>query len=244
VRRAAAFAVLAAVLAAPPAVAAGPRVGMMVVGRSGVVFGPRTVRATATTVAVGAKRCAAPTATPLAALAAAHRAGAAGFSVRDYGSCSSRAGDSGSLFVFRIGADRNRGRNGWTYKVGVRSGTTGAADPTGAFGTGRRLRAGDRVTWFWCVLARSGSCQRTLAVLSASRRVAPGAPLAVTVRGYDDAGHGVAVRGATVRLGQTTATTAADGRATLTAPSRPGRVRLTATRPGMVRAFGEEVLVG
>ena len=243
-RRAAAFALLAVTLAATPAAAAGPRVGMLVVGRGGVLFGPRTVQAKATTVPVGAKRCAAPSATPLAALVAAHRIGAPAFSMRDFGSCSLRAADSGSLFVFRIGADRNRGRNGWTYKVGVRSGSTGAADPTGSFGTGRRLRAGDRVTWFWCVLARSGSCQRTLAVLPATRRVAPGASLSVAVRGYDDAGHGVAVRGATVRLGHATAITAADGRATLTAPSRPGRVRVTASRPGMVRAFGEEVLVG
>src|SRR4051794_20441522 len=146
----------------------------MIVGRSGVAFGPRTVSTAATTVAVGAKRCAAPVATPLAALAAARRAGGPGFSVRDYGSCSRRVTDSGSLFVSRIGADRNRGRNGWTYKLGVRSGTTGAADPTGPFGTGRRLRSGDRVTWFWCVLSRSGSCQRTLVVVPASRRIAPG----------------------------------------------------------------------
>jgi hypothetical protein len=128
--------------------------------------------------------------------------------------------------------------------VGPGAGRAGAAAGSGSFGTGRRLRAGDRVTWFWCVLSRTGSCQRTLVAIPATRRVAPGAALTVTVRGYDDAGHGVPVGGATVRLGSATATTAANGRATLTAPAAAGRARLTATRAGLVRSFPEEVVVG
>ena len=222
---------------------AGPRVRVMVAGRNHVLLAPRTVRAGATTVAVGSRRCAVGAATPLAALAAARRDGGPSFSVRDYGACDARAADSGSLFVFRIGADRNRGRNGWTYKVGNRSGSTGAADLSGAFGTGRRLRASDRVTWFWCVLSRSGSCQRTLVVVPAARSVGPGGTLPVKVLGYDDAGHAVRVAGATARLGGSTAVTGGDGTARLVAPANKGRVRLSATRSGMVPAFPSEVVV-
>lgn len=221
-----------------------PRVHVMIAGRTHVLLAPRTVGASTTAVRVGSRRCAVGAATPLAALAAAHRGGGPSFSVRDYGSCDGRAADSSSLFVFRIGADRNRGRNGWTYKVGNRSGTTSAADLSGAFGTGRRLRSGDRLTWFWCVLSRSGSCQRTLAVAPATRRVTPGAALRVTVLGYDDAGHAVRVAGATARLGAATALTGSDGTATLTAPATAGRVRLSATRRGMVTAFPSAVRVG
>jgi hypothetical protein len=223
---------------------AGPRVQVMVAGRTHVLLVPRVVRAAATSVLVGRRRCAVGAATPLAALAAARRSGGPSFSVRDYGACDARAADSGSLFVFRIGGDRNRGRNGWTYKVGHRSGSTGAADLSGAFGTGRRLRAGDRVTWFWCVLSRSGSCQRTLAVVPAARTVTPGATLQVKVLGYDDAGHAVRVAGATARLGRATAVTGSDGTARFVAPVTTGRVRLSATRSGMVAAFPGEVRVG
>ena len=62
-----------------------------------------------------------------------------------------------------IRRDRNRGRRGWAYKVGNKAGTTGAADPSGPFGTGRRLRKTQRVLWFYCVL-RSRGCQRTLSI--------------------------------------------------------------------------------
>jgi hypothetical protein len=66
----------------------------------------------------------------------------------------------------------------------------------------------------------------------------------VRVRGYDDAGHGRAIAGATVALGGATATTDAGGVAELTAPASPGTVALTAERAGLVRAFPEEVVVG
>ena len=81
-----------------------------------------------------------------------------------------------------IGADLNRGQNGWVYKVGRRAATAGAADPTGAFGNGR-LRRGQRVTWFYCRL-RAGGCQRTLELrLSAEpgRWWAPCAPTTTRV---------------------------------------------------------------
>ena len=51
------------------------------------------------------------------------------FRLRDYGACSRRARDAGSLYVRQIGPDRERGRDGWVYKVGSRAGSTGAADP-------------------------------------------------------------------------------------------------------------------
>jgi hypothetical protein len=248
VRRAIAAALVVAGASASGAPAGGattgPRVHVMVAGRTHVLLAPRTVPTGATSVAVASRRCAVGAATPLAALVAARRGGGPSFSVRDYGACDARAADSGSLFVFRIGADRNRGRNGWTYKVGNRSGSTGAADLSGAFGTGRRLRAGDRVTWFWCVLSRSGSCQRTLAVVPAARRVSPGAMFSVKVLGYDDAGHAVRVAGAKVRLDGATAVTGSDGTARFVAPVTAGRVRLSATRSGMVPAFPSEVRVG
>jgi hypothetical protein len=240
--RTVAIAVLAAAaLPAAPAAARPPRMETMIVGKQRVLFGPRAVTAHATAVRAGGRSCAVGAATPLAALAAARRAGAPGFGLRDFGSCSRSARDAGGLFVDRVGRERNRGRNGWTYKVGTRAGTTGAADPAGSFGDGRRLRSGARVLWFWCVLGPRG-CQRTLVVRPAARRVAPGAPLAVRVTGYDDAGHGRPVAGATVTLGGQSTVTGADGRGTLVAP-HAGRYALRATRRGLVSAFPERVLV-
>src|SRR6476659_2576067 len=123
-------------LAAPAAGAStAPRVKVMVVGRSGLLLAPRTVTAKQVVVRASGKSCAAAAGTPLAALAGARRAGGPSFSVRDFGgSCSRRARDSASLLVTRVGGNRNRGRNGWVYKVGTRAGTAGAADVAGPFG--------------------------------------------------------------------------------------------------------------
>jgi len=240
VRRALVIALMGAALAVPAAAEARARVDVMVVGKARVhvdatrvVLQPRTAR-------VGGRRCALGAATPLSALAGA----GVGFRLEDYGRCSRRARDAGSLYVERIAGERASGRDGWVYKVGRRVGSTGAGDPSGPFGTGRRLRHGQDVLWFWCVQGASDSCQRTLEVTPAGPTVAPGAPLAVRVRGYDDAGRGVAVAGATVRLGSAVAQTGADGSATLTAPAAPARVRLEAETAGMVRAFPREVRVG
>jgi hypothetical protein len=65
----------------------------------------------------------------------------------------------------------------------------------------------------------------------------------VTVRGYDEAGKGVAVAGATVRLGGATAVTGADGVATVVAPTAVGRYALEASKPGLVPAFPRAVEV-
>jgi hypothetical protein len=241
-RRAAltALAVLAA--ASPVALAApAPRVETMVVGKARVLLEPARVTARASAVRVGGRRCAVAAATPLAALAAARRAGGPTFALLDFGSCSRSARDAGGLFVRRIGREANRGRDGWAYKVGRRAGTAGAADIGGPFGTGRRIGAGARVLWFWCRLGARG-CQRTLAV-RAPATAARGAPLTVTVTGYDDAGRGRGVAGATVVLAGATATTGRDGRATLSAPAAPGSHTLHATAPGLVSAFPERVTV-
>jgi hypothetical protein len=229
------------VLAASPAAAqaAAPRVEAMVVGKGRTLLEPATVVARATTLRVAGRRCAVGAATPLAVLAAVDRADGPSFALRDYGSCSRAPRDAGGLFVTRVGPDRNRGRDGWAYKVGRRAGTTPAADPSGPFGSGRRIAAGARVVWFWCVL-RTGGCQRTLSV-SAPRSAAAGAALTVTVTGHDDAGRGRPVAGATVALAGASAVTRADGTATLAAPAATGRHVLTATAPGLVRTFPEAV---
>jgi hypothetical protein len=129
------------------------------------------------------------------------------------------------------------------YKVGNRVGTAPAGEPAGPFGNGG-LRTGQRLLWFWCVLGAGGSCQRTLEALPARDAAAPGEALAVTVRGYDDNGRGVAVEGATVRLGTASAVTDAAGRATLTVPAAAGPVPLEAEKPGLVRALPREVTIG
>ena len=237
---------LAGLLAAvaPAAAVGAPRVSVMVHGPSALLLAPRAVDARAVLVRASGKRCRAAAGTALAALAGARRAGGPSFSVRDDGrSCNRSARNSGALFVTQIGPNRNRGRNGWVYKVGTRAGTAGAADPTGAFGSGR-MRGGERVTWFWCRMNRRGSCQRTLAVTPSRWRVGRGDRVRVTVRGYDDFGRARRVRGARVLLGGRSATTHGRGVAVLRAPRRSGWTRLTATRAGMVRAFDRWVRVG
>lgn len=243
-RRAVVCGVAAALLAAPAAQASfTPRVEVMVAGRSKLLQEPVTVSAKAVSLRVSGRSCAVSAGTPLAALEGARRAGGPSFSLRDYGACSKRASDAGGLFVYKVGPDRNRNQDGWVYKVGRKAGSTSAGDPSGPFGTGRRLKSGQAVTWFWCVMGAEG-CQRTLELKPGATEVAPGGSLALTVRGYDDQGRGVLVAGATVTLGAVTATTGADGSATLTAPPAAGRLKLTAQADGMVRSFPVEVVVG
>ena len=225
------LACLAALLAAPPAGAAAPAVRQMVVFRDGDAV-TRTVMAKQASVRVGRRRCTAGEGTALAALARSH---VGRLRLRDFGSCSSRARDGAGLFVEAIGSDRNRGQNGWVYKVGRRGATAGAADPSGPFGRGR-LRRGQRVTWFYCRL-RGGGCQRTLELVASAE---PGG-VAATVRAYDDEGRGVPVSGATVSAGAVSGETAADGSVRLALP--PGRNRLVAEKDGLVRSFAERVTV-
>ena len=223
----------AACCAAPaPAVAAAPVVRHLVAYKGGAVKEKR-VRASATTVKVGRRRCAVGRATPLAALVRS-RPGKLG--LKDFGSCSRRAADGGQLFVRSIAGQRNRGLDGWVYKVGRKLATAGAADPSGPFGRGR-LRAGRRVTWFYG-RKRGGSFQRTLELTG---RRTSGGGMAVRVRGYDDDGRGVAVAGADVVSGFGSAVTDADGDATLSLP--PGTYVLRARKRGLVPSFGLKVAV-
>ena len=235
----AALAILAvALLPAAPASAA--TVDVMVVGKERILRAPKEVRLKQRTVKVSGRRCRVGARTPLSVLAATRlRLG-----IRDYARCGRDPRDAGGLYVAKVGREREKGRGGWVYKVGRRAGTAGAADPAGSFGTGRQLRHGQRVTWFWCELQASGSCQRTLEARPERRTARPGEALRVTVRGYDDYGRGVAAAGATVRLGSAAATTDAQGVAVLTVGPEVGRLRLTATRAGLVRAFPVTVTVG
>jgi hypothetical protein len=214
-----------------PADAAAPKVRQLVVFRDGSNTS-ETVSTRATRVRVEGRRCIAGDGTALAALI---RSRPGRLRLRDFGACSMRARDSGGLFVDGIRRDRNRGQNGWVYKVGRRAATAGAADPGGAFGRGR-LRTGQRVTWFYCRL-RQGGCQRTLEL---TWRAEPGT-LVATVRGYDDDARGMAVEGATVSAGGVSALTDAAGVARLTLPA--GRYRAVAEKAGLVRSFAERVEV-
>jgi hypothetical protein len=223
--------------------AAAPSVQSMIVGSTGAIVSPaRTVTAGASTVRVGARSCAVGAATPLAVLAAVSRAGGPGFSLRDYGRCNSSPRNSGQLFVYSLAGQSNRGQNGWEYKVNGVSGTTGAGDPSGARGDGRLLSSGARVLWFWCQ-AVAGGCQRTLEVSPATTIVSRGAPLSVFVSGRDNEGRGVPVARAIVTLGTDFASTGSGGRASLIAPSTPGRYQVSARRPGLVPSFPETIVV-
>jgi hypothetical protein len=233
VRRVVLIGGLTAVLAAPAAGAGAgpPTIEQMVVFRDGNAV-TRTVNAKRVRVRVGGRSCAAGDGTALAALVRSH---VGRLRLRDYGSCSSRPRDGAGLFVRAIRGDRNRGQDGWVYKVGHRGATAGSADPGGPFGRGR-LRSGQRVTWFYCRL-RDGGCQRTLGLAATAEAGA----VKVTVRGYDDEGRGVPVEGATVSAGSVTAVSGADGSARLALPA--GRHRLVADKDGLVRSFGERVVV-
>ena len=221
----------AAAPASQLAVGAGaPRVQQMVVFRDGHARTKR-VSTAATSVRVGGRRCAVGDRTALAALV---RSRPGRIRLRDFGACSSRARDGSGLFVTAIGGDRNRGQRGWVYKVGRRAASAGAGDLAGPFGNGR-LRAGQRVTWFYCV--RAADCQRTLEV-----RARPNAGgIVATVRGYDDAGEGVPIEGAMVTAAGLTGLTAADGRVQIALPS--GAYRVVARKDGLVRSFTERVEV-
>jgi hypothetical protein len=223
---------LAAIALASPQVAgaAAPKVKQLVVFRSGQALQKMTSTRTAT-VTVRGRRCAAGGGTALAALV---RSRPGQLRLRDFGRCSTQPRDSAGLLVTGIRSDHNRGQRGWVYKVGHRAATAGAGDTGGPFGRGR-LRAGQRVTWFYCL--RAADCQRTLEL-----RTSPTAGgIVVAVRGYDDAGDGVPIEGATVRASSVTGLTGVDGRVQMALPS--GTHRVVARKDGLVRSFTERVEV-
>jgi len=227
---AAAAALAAAATAAGPsaAPAAAPRVSVAAVGPGGVVLSPPAARTVpATRARVGGRTCRVPSATPLGALVRTGR----DLTVTGDGSCT-----PGAFYVTAVDGRRARGREGWVYKVGTRAGTAGAADPSGPFGTGRRLRGGDRVLWFWCRLGGRG-CQRTLSV----RRAGTAGRLRVV--GHDDVGRARRIAGARVTVRSRRTGRRASGRT-----NRRGEVTIrgmdasrglvaSASRPGMVPAL-------
>jgi hypothetical protein len=221
----------------------GAEVAVMVVGKDGdQVAGAKRVRAKSSRVTASGRSCRVAASTPLAALVRALR-GVVGYHATDFGRCSLRdAASSAQVFVDRVGADRNRGQNGWFYKVNDRAGTAGAGDPAGPRGRGR-LRRGDRVLWFYCHFGRGGTgCERSLHVLIDAGSVGVGQPLMVRVRTYDDEGRSAPTEQAVVSLGAQTAVTGAGGVATL-APAAAGRFVLRAAKPGTLPAFPREVRV-
>lgn len=221
---------------------AAPVLQSMIVGLGGKILSPmRTLTASATSVSAGRHSCAVAAGTPLAVLAATRRAGGPGYALRDYGRCGASPANSGQLFVYSLGGEMNRGQDGWEYKVNGRSGSTGAADPIGPRGDGRRLSSGAQVLWFWCV-AVAGGCQRSLE-LSAAASVARGGRLTVSVRARDNEGRASAVAGAIVTLGSDFASTNASGQATLIAPGAPGSYQLAAKRNSLVPSFPETIVV-
>ena len=221
-------------LAAPAGAASYPKIAELVVFRDGSTLQGQ-VTSKQVTVKVGGRSCAVGSRTALAALV---RLKPPSLALRDYGSCGRRARDAAGLFVRRMAGDANKGFDGWVYKVGQKLATTGAADPTGPFGHGL-LKDGQRVTWFYCRLDQeTRNCQRTLAL-----KAAPAGPgqITVTVRSYDDRGRSVPAAGATVDADSATATTDANGQATLSVP--PGPAFVHATRAGEIRSFEERVEV-
>jgi hypothetical protein len=231
-RRALATAI--AVLVAAPSAAPAATVETMVAGKQRVLRAAKPVKLVEKRrVKVGGRRCTVAGTTPLGVLAGTSLA----LRLRDYGSCGRRPADAASLFVTGVAGERNRGQDGWVYKVGRKVSSAGAGDRSG------RLRGGDRLLWFYCRTQRTGGCQRTLEATPDRTTAAAGEVLRIKVRGFDDQGRGVVVPGATVRLGSASATTDEGGMAELAVPAT-GRLFLTATRTGMVPAFPEVVRAG
>lgn len=211
--------------------AAAPKVKQLIAFRDGSVS-QKAVRAAATTVRVGGNRCGVAQGTALSVLLRS-RAGKVG--LEDFGNCTRRGRDGGGLFVNAIRGERNRGQDGWTYKVGTRAATAGAADPSGAFGNGT-LRPGQRITWFYCRLRR-GTCQRSLVLRFWFR----GDNIVFDVRGYDDDGDDVPVAGATIPYGPARLTTDSLGRAST--EKVVGDFTLRARKTGLVPSFPVRVVI-
>ena len=49
------------------------------------------------------------------------------------------------------------GQSGWVYSVDGKTGTAGAADPGGPFGSGT-LRGSQKVLWYWCDMRKKARC--------------------------------------------------------------------------------------
>lgn len=220
----------AVAMSAAPATAEAASASLLVVGRDGETLRSLSaVAMTKRTVTAGKRRCAVGGRTALGVLAGGQLA----LALRDFGSCGASARDAGGLYVRSIASQRAKGRSGWVYKIGRRAPSIGAADPSA------RVKGGGRVLWFWCRSRSTGNCQRTLEARPSTRSARAGQRITVTVRGYDNHGRGVRVRGATVRLGSANAVTRSNGKATIRVPRGGGN--LSASRSGMVRSFAVRI---
>ena len=238
-RRALATGLAAGLIAAPAAASPipggspplPPKVSQLVVFRDGS-FKEKAARARRSAVHLGRRRCVVGAGTPLAALVASK---VAKIGLRDYGSCSSRARDAAGLFVRKLGPDANAGQDGWVYKVGLKTGSAGAADPSGPFGHGK-LKDGAHVLWFYCHMQGS-SCQRTLSFDEVDTQP-PGGVL-VHVGAYDDRGREIPAAGVTVHVDAATGVTDQNGAVTIAAGA--GRHTMYADGGGYVRSFDTTV---
>lgn len=204
---------------------------LLVVGRTETLHGPHTVNARAQRVTVGGHRCTVGARTPLAALLDSGLK----LALRDYGACSKRPADASGLYVRGVGGERERGADGWVYKTGHKTPSTGAADLAS--------RTRGRVLWFWCRMGKTG-CQRTLETTTLADVGAAGTVLDVRVRAYDDRGKGVPAVGARVTIGSAAAAvTGPDGIAHVPLGAQTGTLDVVATQPKRVRSFGDEVEV-
>jgi len=219
---------------------AGPPVEFMVVGAGNVILDRAEVSTLPNeTVSTSHGSCGVALGLPMDALVVLSHQRRVSFTLHDYGHCTSAPASSGQLFVTSIDGERNHGQNGWEYKVDGRSGTAGAADPSGPFGNGP-LKPYERVVWFWCQ-SFGGGCQRSLEVRGPGS-VSPGATFTVSVIGQDNNGNGEPMSGARVSASAThapaaSAVTGRSGRVSFRAPSRATTLTLSASRPGSVPSF-------
>lgn len=207
--------VLVCLLAPAPAAGAAE---LMVVGRDGEsLLAPRAASEGAARVRVDGDRCRVAGRTALATLVRTPLA----LALEDFGACG-RPAEASGLYVAGIEGQRERGADGWVYKLGNKVPSLGAGDRSGRFGRSAR------VLWFWCESGPDG-CQRTLSV----RAKRKDDRIRARVRAHDNNGASVPAAGARVRLGSRSAVTNAKGVARL--PFAAGR--LVATKPGVVRSF-------
>ena len=209
--------VLALLAPAGSAHGAAPRVDAMVVGKTGWIVGPKSVRVSGTRVT----RCRLRAGLPIGVLRELRQP------FRARGSCR-------ALYVSEVRGEHEQGAGGWVYKVGRALPGRSASDPSA------RLRTGQRVTWFWC--RRAGNCDRTLSTTGRSSN----GRMRITVNGYDDFGRGRRIAGATViarRLGTSTRSTYRTGRdGTVLIRVRPGSTyRIDSRASGLIRGFPNDV---
>jgi len=214
----------------------GPKVEVMIVGKQGkLLSAPRTVKAKSATVKASGRRCLVGASTPLAALVPASKA--LSLSVKDFGSCSrDNAADAAQLFVNSIGGNRNRGADGWVYKLRNKIPSLGGGDPLA------RVRQNDRLVWLYCVHDKAGHCPPTLQVAAPARAPA-GGQVEVFASKVDDAGRKTPAPGARLRMGKQVAVTGAGGSAIMVVPTTPGKVAVEATANDAIASFPRTISV-